>query len=61
MAYDKIALEDHPYTATREERSRNDNSWKLSLNAESANGPLDQRDDLKDEKETCKILYREQT
>ena len=34
MAYDKIALKDHSYTATRQERSRNENSWKLSLNAE---------------------------
>ena len=34
QAHDKIALEDHSYTATREERSRNEKSWKLSLNAE---------------------------
>ena len=51
MAYDKIAFEDHSHTATREERSRNENSWKPSLNAEGANGPLDQRDDFKDVKE----------
>ena len=36
MEYDKIALEDHSCTATREERRRNENSWKLSLNAEGA-------------------------
>ena len=33
MEYDKIALEDHSCTATSEERRRNENSWKLSLNA----------------------------
>ena len=61
MAYDKIATEDHSYTATREERNRKGNSWKLSLNADGANGPLDQRDDFKDAKETCKRLYHEHT
>ena len=30
MAYGKIAFEDHSYTATCEERLRNENSWKLS-------------------------------
>ena len=34
MEYDNIALEDHSCTATSEERRRNENSWKLSLNAE---------------------------
>ena len=38
--YDKIALEDHSFTATKEERIRNENSLKLSLNAESAQVPL---------------------
>ena len=52
---------DHSYKATKEQRSRNENSWKLSLNAEGANGPLDQRDDFKDAKETCKRLYHEHT
>ena len=32
-----------------------------SLNAEGANGPVDQREDFKDAKETCKRLYHEHT
>ena len=43
--YDEIAKEDHSSVATRGERSRNENSWRLVLNAQGANGPLDQRDD----------------
>ena len=31
---DEIALEDHSYAATQQERSRNEKSWKLALNAE---------------------------
>ena len=53
MEYDKIALEDHSYTA--------ENSCKLSLNAESAHGPMDQRDVLKDAKEICERPYRANT
>ena len=45
--HDVIASEDHSYIATRWERSRNENSWKLVLNSEGANGPVDQRDDYK--------------
>ena len=44
--------------ATREERSRNGNSWKLSWNAQGAHRPLDQRDDFKDTKETCKSIQQ---
>ena len=61
MEYDNIALEDHSYTATREERRRNENSWKLSLNAEGANGPMDQRDVFEDAKEICERPYHEHT
>ena len=57
--YDEIAKEDHSSVATRGERSRNENSWRLVLNAESANGPLDQRDDHQETKETCNKLYKE--
>ena len=34
---------------------------ELSLNAEGANGPVDQREDFKDAKETCKRLDHEHT
>ena len=48
--YDVIASEDHCYIATRWERSRNENSWKLVQNSGGANGPVDQRDDYKEAK-----------
>ena len=47
-AYDVIASEDHSYSKTRWKRSRNQNSWKLVLNSDGANGPVDQRDDNKE-------------
>ena len=51
IACDEIAKEDLSYGATRGERNRNENSWRLELNAEGVTGPLDQRDDNKDAKE----------
>ena len=39
VLYDELALEDHSYIATREERHRNEKSWVLKLNKESAQGP----------------------
>ena len=57
--YDEIALEDHSYVATQQERSRNEKSWKLSLNAEGIQGPLSQRSDFVEAKQTCKRLYHE--
>ena len=61
IQYDRIALEDHSYTATREERSRHQKSWKLSLNSEGVQGPLNQRSDLKGAKQTCKKMSQEHT
>ena len=58
-AYDKIARKDHSHDATRGERNRNENSWRLALNAEGANGPLDQRDENEEAKKTCNKLYKE--
>ena len=57
MTHDDIAREDHSYNATREESSRNERSWRLALNAEGAQGPLDQRDDYKQAKETSNKMY----
>ena len=34
IQYDAIALEDHSYVTTWQERSRNDKSWNISLNKE---------------------------
>ena len=45
--------------ATRGERSGNENSWRLVLKAEGANGPLDQKYDYKEAKETCNKLCKE--
>ena len=62
IQYDAIALEDHSYVATRQERSRNEKSWKLSLNAEGMQGPLkNQGGDFKQAKQTCKRPYQEHT
>ena len=58
-AYDVIASEDHSYIVTRWERNRNENSWKLVLNSEGANGPVDRRDDYKVAKKSCDWRYRE--
>ena len=43
---DEIALADHSYVATRQERSRNAKPGKLSLNAEGIQGPLNHRSDF---------------
>ena len=59
LQYEEIAVEDHSYVATRQERSRNETSWKLSLNAEGIQGPMNQRSDFKEAKQTCKRLYHE--
>ena len=61
IQYDIIALEDHSYTATKEEGSRNEKSWTLSLNAEGVQEPLNQRSDSKEAKQTCTRLYHEYT
>ena len=61
IQHDEIALEDHSYVARQQERSRNEKSWKPPLNAEGIRGPLNQRCDLKEAKQTCKRLYHEYT
>ena len=43
LQYDEIALEDHSYVATQQERGRTEKSWKRSLNAEGIQGKLNQR------------------
>ena len=61
IQYDETALEGHSYIATKEEESRNEKPWKLPLSAEGKQGPLNQRSDLKQAKQTCKRLYQEHT
>ena len=40
IRYDAIALEAHSCVATQQERSQNEKSWTLSLNAEGIQRPL---------------------
>ena len=54
----KVALQDHSCVATQQERSRNEKSWKLSLNAEAIQGPLNQRSDFKGEANMQKTVSR---
>ena len=62
IQYVEIALEDRSYVAKQQERSRNEKSWKLSLNAEGIQRPLNQRSDFqKEAKQTYKRLYHEYT
>ena len=57
IQYDAIALEDHSYVATWQERSRDGEPWKISLNAEGIQGPLNQCSDFIEAKQKCKGLY----
>ena len=61
IQYDAIVLEDRSYVASWQERSRNEKSWKISLNAEGIQGPLKKRSDYTEAKQKCKILYDEHT
>ena len=54
--YDANALEDHSFVATTEERSRNDKSWKISLNREGIQGPTNQRPDFDEAKHMQKTV-----
>ena len=60
IQHDAIALEDHSYVATWQERSRK-KSWNISFNAEGFQGPLNQRSDFIEAKQKCKRLYDEHT
>ena len=50
--YDELALEDHSYIATREERTRNEKSWVLSL-SKAGRRPMSQRPDLAEAQQKC--------
>ena len=58
--YDEIALKDHSYVATKAERSRHENSWKMVFNSSGPNGLMDQHDDCEGAKRTLERLYKEQ-
>ena len=54
--YDEIALEDHSYTATKK-RKKSKREIMETLNVEGIQGPLNQRSDFEEAKQTCKRLY----
>ena len=56
MLYDRIALENHSYVATRAERIRNSEQWILELNQDGAQQTLNQRHEFAQE---CKRLHDE--
>ena len=59
IQFDELALEDHSYFATREERDRNEKSWVLKLNEEGDQGPMNQRFDFVEAKREMKRLHDE--
>ena len=50
-----------PLLHCNKRRSRNETSRKLSMNAEGIQGPLNQRSDFREAKQTCKRLHHEYT
>ena len=59
IQYDELALEDHSYIATIEERTRNEKSCVLKLNKEGVQGPMNQRLDFVEAKRKMKRLHGE--
>ena len=49
----------HSYSATREERTRNEKSWVLKLNKEGVQGPMNQGPDFVEAKREMKRLHDE--
>ena len=59
MPFDRIALENQNYVATRAERYRHSELWILNLNQDGPQQPLKQRPDFAQAKRECKILHDE--
>ena len=59
MLFDRNALENHSYVATKAERIRNSTHWIPTLNQEGAQQPLNQRPDFAQAKRECKRLHDE--
>ena len=59
IQYDELALEDHSYIATTEERTRNGKKWVPSLHKGGVQGPQNQRPDFVEAKRECKRLRDE--
>ena len=56
---DQLALEDKSCTATRRERTRYENNWKLTTNAQGPVSPIDERDDYQAAVKTIKNLRQQ--
>ena len=59
VLFDRMALENHSYLATKAERSRNSTYWILTLYQEGAQQPLHQRPNFAQAKRGCKRLHGE--
>ena len=59
MLYDRTALENHSFVATRAERIRNSEHWILKLHQDGAQQPLNQRPDFAQAKREYKRLLDE--
>ena len=59
IEYDKIALEDHSYVATKPERVQNAKHWVLRLNQDGAQQPPNPRPDFAQAKRECKRMHDE--
>ena len=59
MLFDRIALENHSYVATKAERIRKSGQWILKLNQDGPQQPLNQRPDFAQAKRECKRLHNE--
>ena len=59
MLFDRVALDNHSFVATRAESIRNSEHWILKLNQDGAHQPLNQRPDFAQPKREGKILHDE--
>ena len=59
LPFDRIALENHSFVATKAERNRHSEHWIFTLNQEGAQQPLHQRPDFAQAKRECKRLHDE--
>ena len=57
--YDALALEDHSYEATPQERGRWQRNWEIGLDKEGVHGPIRQRPDFREAKRASCPLYKE--
>ena len=59
MLFDRIALENHSYGATRSVRIRHSEHWILKLNQDGPQQPSNERPDFSQAKRECKRLHDE--